>query len=265
MMSLDAMLAFVPAFVLAFFRLLGLMLASPLFGSSNIPKRVKILFASIATLGMMSALPDPTGPGGIHFPPTIYELALSIGGEMIFGLAMGMIVSFTFYCAQWAGELIGQQIGFNMAEALDPAYGGSGSLVGDLYFMLGLVAFFAVEGHRVLMIAVYRSFESQPLLTMNFSHSVFDLFLNLFTTATVLAMRLAAPTFFTMLVVDLAMGCIGKAMPQFNIMSAGVPIRSMLGLLVLVIGLGLTCEAMAGNIETGVRTFLSVYSGGNGG
>ena len=139
------------------------------------------------------------------------QLAMAIGGELIFGLAMGMIVSFTFYCVQWAGELIGQQIGFNLGEALDPAYSGSGTLVGDLYFMLATVVFFAIDGHRILMTAVYESFQSQQLLSLTFNANLFDTFVDLFTTATVLAMRLAAPTFFTMLVVDLAMGCIGQS------------------------------------------------------
>lgn len=259
-MSLDDMLNFAPAFVLAFFRLAGLMLASPLFGSANIPKRVKVLFAAVATLGMMSAVqPD------VQFPPTMIQLTMAIAGEMFFGLAMGMIVSFTFYAAQWAGELIGQQIGFNLGEALDPAYSGSGTLVGDLYFMLAQIIFFAIDGHRTLMSAVYQSFRSQKLLSLSFDSNLFDTFINLFTTSTVLAMRLAAPTFFTMLVVDLAMGCIGRAMPQFNVMSAGVSLRSMLGVVILIIGLGLTCEALEGNFRLGLLTFFNAYAGADHG
>ena len=260
MMSVEQMLAFVPAFVLAFFRLLGLMLASPLFGSANIPKRVKILFAAVATMGMMSALPPP-GPNGVQFPPTMPELVLAIGGEMVFGLAMGMIVSFTFYAVQWAGELIGQQIGFNMGETLDPAYGGGGTLISDLYFMLALVVFFAASGHRILLMAVYESFSTQKLLTLTFGQGLFEMFLNLFTASTILAMRLAAPTFFAMLVVDLAMGCISRAMPQFNIMSAGVSLRGMLGILIVIVGLGLACEAMAGNLRWGLDLVRDVYGG----
>lgn len=261
-MSVNAMLAYVPAFVLAFFRLAGLMLASPLFGSGNIPKRVKVLFGAVATMGMMSAIQSPA-QAAIQFPPTMIQLAFAIGGELIFGLLMGMIVSFTFYAAQWSGELIGQQIGFNMGAALDPAYGGGGTLIGDMYFMLALVVFFAVDGQRLLLMAVYDSFQTQKLMSLTFGPGLFDMFVNLFTTSTVLAMRLAAPTFFTMLVVDLAMGCIGKAMPQFNVMSAGVSVRSMLGIVVLIIGLGLTCEAMNGNINLGLDAFGAAYTAGD--
>ena len=119
--------------------------------------------------------------------------------------------------------MIGQQIGFNLSEVFDPQFGQAGSLVGDMYFMITLIVFLSINGHLMLLKAVHESFKSVPLMSLGFDRNLFDTFTQLFTTATTLAMRLAAPMFFTMLVVDLAMGCIGKAMPQFNIMSAGLP------------------------------------------
>ena len=45
-----------------------------------------------------------------QFPPTLAGLAVGIGGEIAFGLAMGMVLSFTFIAAQWAGEMMGQGV-----------------------------------------------------------------------------------------------------------------------------------------------------------
>jgi flagellar biosynthesis protein FliR len=36
------------------------------------------------------------------------------------------------------------------------------------------------------------------------------------------------------------LGCIGKAMPQMNVMAMGLSIRSILGVVILVLGLQLT-------------------------
>ncbi len=254
-MQLEGLLNFIPAFVLAFFRLAGLMLTSPLFGSAKVPKRVKVLFASVATMGMMSAIPHD-----VVFPPTLVGLTFAIGGELIFGAAMGLIVSFTFFSAQWAGEMIGQQIGFNMSEVFDPQYGQAGSLVGDLYFMLALVIFLSIGGHRTLISAVHDSFVSIPLMSLTMNAALFDTFVGLFTTATTLAMRLAAPMFCTMLVVDLAMGCLGKAMPQFNIMTAGLPMRAIVGLLVLWVGVSHTGQVLEGAMIGSLQTFRDLFT-----
>ena len=253
-MPVEATFNFLIAYVLAFFRLAGLMISAPVFGSTRVPKRVKLLFALVATIAMGSAL-----PAVVDLTPNIGTLTFAVAGEMIFGMAMGSIVSFTFIAAQWAGEMIGQQIGFNLSEVFDPQYGQAGSLVGDLYFMLTLIVFLAIGGHRTLIDAVYGSFKTVPLLSLGFDKALFDTFVQVFTTATTLAMRLAAPMFFTMLIVDLAMGCIGKAMPQFNIMSAGLPIRSMLGMLVLAGGLVISSGAIKESLQDDLEIVATYF------
>jgi flagellar biosynthetic protein FliR len=233
-MSLDEMLQFVPVFVLALFRIAGLMMYAPLLGSAKIPKRVKALFAIILAMGMTSSIARP-----MVLPPTVWGVAVAIGGELIFGFAMGMVFSFVFIAAQWAGQIIGQQIGFNLSEVFDPQYGGASSVVGDLYYMLTLVVFLFVDGHRQMIRGIRASFDSLPLLSVGMNMPVFDLVLRMFETTTVLAMRLAAPLLVTMLVVDLALGFLGKTMPQLNIMTAGLSIKAMIGMVVLIIGVSM--------------------------
>jgi flagellar biosynthetic protein FliR len=106
----DELLQYVPVFVLAVFRIAGLMMYAPLLGSAKIPKRVKALFAIILALGMTGSITRP-----VHLPPTVWGVAVAIGGELIFGFAIGMVFSFVFIAAQWAGQIIGQQIGFNLS------------------------------------------------------------------------------------------------------------------------------------------------------
>jgi flagellar biosynthetic protein FliR len=255
-MDLNHALNFAPSFVLVFFRMAGLMIMSPLFGSTRIPKRMKILFASVAALGAMSAIDKP-----LQFPDTLWGLTFGIAGEICFGLAMGMIVSLTFIAAQWAGEMIGQQMGFNLSQVFDPQYGQAGSLVGDLYFMLTLVIFLAIGGHRIMLLAVQESLVTAPPLSLTFSEPLFGILLDMLTAATVLALRLAAPMFFTMLVVDLAMGCIGRAMPQFNVMTAGLSIRAIVGILVLLLGVTLSSEALQASLEDQLATVRTIWGG----
>src|SRR3982750_2323749 len=140
-MSVEQAIQFVPAYVLVVFRLAGLMIFAPLLGSGRIPRRIKVMMALVLSAGMCVSIKAP-----VSLPETNWELAIGIGGEIAFGLAMGIVLSFTFIAVQWAGEMIGQQMGLNMSEVLDPQFGGAGSLIGDLYFMLALVVFLTVRG-----------------------------------------------------------------------------------------------------------------------
>jgi flagellar biosynthetic protein FliR len=238
-MSVEALLNVVPVFLLVLFRIAGMMMFAPLFGSAKIPKRVKAMFTIVLAMGMMAGVKAPR-----HMPETPWGLALGIAGEMAFGLAIGTAVSLIFIAAQWAGEIIGQQMGLNSGELFDPMYGGAGNLVGDLYQMMTLAIFLAVGGHHALLRGVHASFDALPLLSLGINQSIVDLLVGLFQSTAMLAIQLAAPMLVTMLIVDLALGVIGKTMPQLNVMSMGLTIRAVIGVVVLVLGLSLTSDVI---------------------
>lgn len=247
-----------PAFVLVFIRVSAMFVFAPLFGSTRIPKRVKLLLALVLSLGIAGGIPLPG-----QMPGDLWSATMGIAGEICFGLAMGMIVSMVFIAVQWAGEIIGQQMGLNISEVLDPQFGGAGSLVGDLYFWFAMVIFLSIRGDQMLLRGMRASFDALPVLSVGFSESILDLMLNLLNGATTLALCLAGPMLITMIVVDLALGCISKTMPQFNVMSAGLTIRAVVGIVVLIVGLSLTGNVMKQSLINALET-VGIYYGGTG-
>jgi flagellar biosynthetic protein FliR len=256
-MQFEQLLPMVPVFVLVTFRVAGFMIFAPLFGSSRIPKRVRVLLAVIMAVGVTPTIAPPA-----HMPDSAAALAVGIGCEICFGFAMGMILSFVFIAAQWAGELIGQQMGFNLAETFDPQFGASSSLVGDLYYMLTLVVFLAMGGHRDMIQGLRDSFDHLPLLEAGVSQKLFGLIISLFTTSTMLALRLAAPVLVTMLIVDLTLGFLGKTMPQLNVLTAGLSIKTIVGLIVLLIGVTFhsTSEVIQTAFEDSLKTARLIWA-----
>ena len=245
----------IPTYVLVFFRVAGLMMSAPLFGSAKIPRRVKVLLAIVLAFGMSPGIARPP------WPDTPWQLAVGVGGELVFGLAMGMALSFTFIAVNWGGEIIGQQMGINLGEVFDPQFGKQASLIGDLYFMLTLATFLICNGHHAMLRGIHASFEALPLLSVGMTENVFKLLLDLLTAATVLAMQLAAPMLLTMLVVDLGLGFIGKTMPQINVMSAGVSIKSAIGVGVLLAGLTLTSDIIRNSLLDSMESVRTAWLG----
>jgi flagellar biosynthetic protein FliR len=251
----DAVQVVAPGFALVFLRVAAMMVYAPLLGSAKIPKRVKALIAVILSLGIASGMSMP------HvLPETLWGVTMGAGGEICFGLAMGLILSFTFIATQWAGEMIGHQMGLNMSEVLDPQFGGQGSLIGDMYFWLTLVIFLAIGGHRTMILGMRHSFDVLPLLSVGINKSLFDLLVSLFSASAMLAIQLAGPMLVTMLIVDLSLGCISKTMPQLNVMTAGLTIRSMVGLVVLIVGVLLTGQVLQKSVQKSMNTVADQYS-----
>lgn len=252
---LQTALNFVPVYVLVLFRIAGMMVWAPLLGSQQIPKRVKALIACIIAAAMVPGIVPQ-----MSLPQTTWGLALAIGGELIFGAAMGMILSFIFVAAQWAGEMIGQQMGLNLGQTFDPQYGANGSMIGDVYFFLALLIFLGINGHHAMLQGVYDSFTVLPLGSVGIDRPLFGLLIGLFQGATLLAMQLAAPMLVTMLVLDVILGFVGKTVPQLNIMTAGISLRSLVGMAVLVLGLSMTSRVLRSALIDGMKTAYQSYA-----
>src|SRR5688572_13364530 len=79
-------------------------------------------------------------------------LAIGVAGEVLVGLAMGMSLALVFTAAQWAGELVTQQMGLSLSEMYDPRVAGGGAVgaLGHVYWLLAVVVFMGANGHHAL-------------------------------------------------------------------------------------------------------------------
>jgi flagellar biosynthetic protein FliR len=173
---------------------------------------------------------------------------------------MGMILSLIFIAAQWAGEIIGQQMGLSLGQTFDPQYGANGSMIGDVYFFLALLIFLGINGHHAMLQGVYDSFQVLPLASVGMDRPLFGMLIGLFQGATVLAMQLAAPILVTMLVLDVVLGFVGKTVPQLNIMTAGISLRSLVGIAVLVVGLSMTSSVLRNSLFGAMKAVYQGYT-----
>jgi flagellar biosynthetic protein FliR len=253
-MSLESALEFIPAYVLVFFRVAGMMVMAPLLGSARVPKRVKAILAAVIAMGIARGITTH-----VTLPTTLWGLTIGIGGEMVFGLCMGMILSFIFIAVQWAGEMVGQQMGLNMSEVFDPQFGQRGSLIGDMYFWAATAIFLLINGHHAMLIGMNESFTSLPLLSVGMNKDLFDLMVGLLHATTTLAIQLSAPMLVTMLIVDVALGFVGKTVPQLNLMTAGLPLRALVGMVVLIIGIGMASDVIRGAIFDSMDTVRAAW------
>lgn len=261
-MSFEQSLQFVPAFVLTFFRLAGMMLTTPFLGSSRIPARIKLFFALVLAAGFVPSI--ATKP--LALPQTTWELALGIAGEMVFGLAIGTALSFVFVAVLWAGDIIGQQMGIGLGHVFDPQWGQSGSIISELYFYLATIVFLMLEGHRAFLRGVHASFQSLPLLSVGMDLNLLSLVTGLLQSATALALQLAAPMIVAMLVADVVLGFLSKTVPQINVMTTGMSLKTMAGMLVLLFGIPLTTQvignALSDSMETISQALMAPFAGG---
>src|SRR5690606_6156264 len=116
---------------------------------------------------------------------------------------------FIFYAVQYAGELLGFQMGLGLAQVLDPAEGTNSNPVGRLLGLIFLLAFILFDGHHHLLAAMVISFQTIPLAGAQVAHA--GPYLLEWTGAFITtALRLASPLMITIFLVDAALGVFAR-------------------------------------------------------
>jgi flagellar biosynthetic protein FliR len=214
---------------------------SPPFAGIAVPRSVRAMLAVALTIGL-----TPTMKSIAPLPQGVGEFWLAIGGEVLIGLAMGLSISLVFAAASWAGDVISNQLGLELSGAYDPRGGSEGSPLGQAYWMLAVVVFLSANGHHALIRGIRASFDSVPVMSAGSGEAIVAMFVGLLQSATVLAVQLAAPVFIATLVADVALGLAGKTIPQLGVLTAGVTMRSLCGLIVLIAGIAMTAGLLQG-------------------
>ncbi len=222
-------------FMLLFIRVAALIVSSPIFGRKTLPNTLKIVLSLFIAYIIFSAL--PAAPS-IQYDGLLGYALLCIK-ELLFGLVLGYGTTLFFSIVQTAGHVIDMQIGFGMANIFDVQSNVSVPVTGNLLNVVLLVVFFAVNGHLQLITIVRETFVRIPVGTVALNPQIGWTALEIFALAFVLAANVAMPMIAAGLFGELLMGFIIRTVPQMNMFVVGIPLKIILGFLVMLIVLPL--------------------------
>jgi len=115
--------------------------------------------------------------------------------------------------------------------------------------LLGMLIFLAIDGHHMMFEALVASFQLVPPMHVHFSGFLVESVLKLGLGMFVLALKVGAPVMIAVFIVTLAMGILGRTLPQLNVMLNNVPMTIGVGLLVLGLSLPLFGSLAESNLR----------------
>ena len=83
-------------------------------------------------------------------------------GEVIIGLVLGLVANFLFEAALMAGQILGVQIGYSLANVFDPQTQADTPVLSEFHQMAALLIFLQLDVHHWLLRALVRSFAYLP-------------------------------------------------------------------------------------------------------
>lgn len=233
------------SYLLVLSRCVAWLVIAPPFGTRLIPITVKI--------GLAGALTVAAGPN--LAPATVsleaLPLTLAVLTQVAAGLALGFFALLVLAAIQAAGSLIDLFAGFTMAQVYDPMSGAGASVFGRLYQLVGTTVLFASGGHLILVRGFLRSFDAVPLSGLTAGAAqMMTAQLGLFILA---ACEIAAPILAALFLAEVALGLLTRAAPQLNALQLGMPLKTLMALLLTGLALPLLPAMMPNMLREIVR------------
>jgi flagellar biosynthetic protein FliR len=150
--------------------------------------------------------------------------------QLLVGLTLAFAARIVFAAIEFAGEVIGLQMGLNFAGFFDPMTGGESTAVSKFFGVSISWLFIVINGHLLLISAVVQSFQAFPvgpepfafLRTVRPESWGAELFR--------LGLWIALPLVAMLLFVNLVLGIVSRVAQQMNVFAIGFPITLGVGL-----------------------------------
>lgn len=229
----DITLRQVEIYSIIFFRVSGVIFMMPFFGSENVPRMVRIGLALVTTMVIVPTLDI----SGVALPAAMLPYVVLVGKELLVGFVFGYIATIVFHGIQFAGDLLGFQMGLRLGNIIDPMSEEQVSVIGSMQNMLGILIYLSMFWDHFLFKSMAASFHVVPLggvmMNPNLPGELIRMSGEVFT----IALKMGAPVLVALLLADVALGFIARTAPQINVFIIGFPVKVGVGLLLLGISL----------------------------
>jgi flagellar biosynthetic protein FliR len=244
------LLAWITPMIWPFLRALALFSVMPVLGTRTVPVRVRIALAAFIALAA-----QPSMPAAPVVPLDSPQAFLLVAQQVLIGVALGFAVRIVFAALEFAGEIIGLQMGLNFAGFFDPLTASAGTATSRFFGTTIAWLFIVVNGHLLVIAALVDSFTAFPVGPEPFAFIGATLPHRWGAEIFSIGMWIALPMVTMLLFVNLVLGAISRVAPQINIFAIGFPITLSVGLL----GMLLTLPAMNGPFVAALERVLERF------
>lgn len=215
--------------LLVFIRITAFFMSANVIFPSGTPNLFKIVFSLIVS-SVLGVSVD------IGIMDNTYQLIVWGVLETVNGLVLGYIVNLCFYSLKLAGNLIDYQIGLSMSSTYDPNTNANATIMQNLMYFIGLITFFGLNAHHILINSILNSFEIIPIgysvLNNNLGY-ILKVFIEYF----IIGIKIASPIMLILILTDLITGVISRSISGLNVMIIGMPLKMLIGLIFIVAAL----------------------------
>ncbi|MCQ2978603.1 MAG: flagellar biosynthetic protein FliR [Clostridia bacterium] len=224
-------------------RLMGFFVTAPFFNGRYINTYVK--GALSFCFAVMVFYSNETLSVGV----SMFDNSLAFGGicvtEALIGAMIGFVTTIIYNAIIFAGTLIDSQAGLTMATVYDPSNSMQLAITANLYYYALIAIFLVTNMHHTFIKAIFFSYDILPIGKFAFTGSTVSYIIKLMGDMFLLAFKFASPIIATMLILDVGLGVLVRAVPQMNVFVVGFPLKIAMFLLIMIFATDLIIDNYA--------------------
>ncbi len=252
----DFSLTLIQGFLICLARVAAMFAAIPVFSGGQIPPQLKLGVAVMFAMITYPVVKDFIPVGQI----TPLELGLIIVSEVILGLLVGFLAQLVFLAAEFAGALIGYQMGFAAANIFDPTTQAQVALISQFQSVFAILLFLSLNVHHLFLEAIVASFEMLPPASLSLSGGAIPMVVEVANHSFVLSIRLVAPILALLLLSTLTLGIMSRVFPQLNVFMISFPLNIGVSFIVMGLTIGIVASLLQNEFASLPERFLRLFN-----
>lgn len=220
-------------FLLVFIRTLSMFASAPLYGNNAIPAQVKVWAGAAVAFLLFPIVAANAG----SVPMDLGSLVALGVEEVIVGSAIGFTMGIIFYGIDYAGEIMGIEMGISISSLIDQESGVDVATIGQMEAIIAVFIFLILNGHLFLLQALQMSYTAVPIGGLHITGSALNLFIHLTGMVFITAIKIGAPVIVSLFLANVVLGVMARMVPQVNVFFVGMPLTIGVGLVVLIASL----------------------------
>ncbi|HKT72898.1 MAG TPA: flagellar biosynthetic protein FliR [Steroidobacteraceae bacterium] len=230
---------------------------APAFGALFVPVRLRIVLAGAIAIVIAPLVPSP--PAIAPFSPAGI---LVTAQQVLIGVALGFCMQLLFDSVSLGGQVLANSMGLSFALNVDPMRGASTPALGQLYSMLVMLTFLALNGHLALIEVLVDGFRTLPVGTQGLGQDGLWTIVAWGSQIFAGALAVALPGVTALMIVNVAFGVMSRAAPQLNLFAVGFPITLVCGLGIVLAGLPSVQTSFEHLLADGFELLRKLTAGG---
>ncbi len=232
--DIHAITQYVPSLLLHFARAGAFLYALQLFGAQRESKMLRLVLAmSLASMfWWLDEDKTMSAVGGFeHFAASGWMgLTISSMLEVAIGLAAGFTLSLITGCLSTAGEIVSHDMGFSMAQIMNPVTGRSSAVMSQFFQTIGMLSIFSLNLHHGFLMVLQKTYSLIPVGRGFDITPVFERINGLVGDALEFAMRYAIPIMGVLVLLTAVLVMLSRAVSNINLMEFSFGLRILLAM-----------------------------------